>query len=488
MIEVEPLGPRTVKPLKLKRACTRKIVAVDSAGVVLTEPNGYASFDEYMRNLPYLDPHITVTYSPETWLWKLHEYWKEHELWSWRVAVTNKHGRALQNKRVAYYGFKDPKKKRNRYHVVIDAGSFFRKQDADAYDLMTLGIDIRTFCNAHNIEVRASAAGIASQLLKHPMFYPFARRRVPHYLNEEVRPHLPGGYYDAYADVGQRVEAALYIDQEAAHHYAAETTPLPNANSVRAVGYTKGKDDRPYAREGGMLYEKELRKHGLMKAKVQVPVLPSDVRKYAPPIMQRPGDKVAYVWTNELSYMESLGLRVDYLIGMWGTEEVDKGLAKYATWARQVAKQHPTMKALLLMPYGLLARRRDAVTFHHPGGDDNVGEPLILANQLIENTRARTTPTHPDTANALQLGLIQAFVRALSLDMARQLDDNGHEVLSIYADGIFVRLAEGGSLPMFAPWRVKGDEHLVELNASLKVPARLKLKRDYQHVHVKEVA
>ncbi len=483
MIEANPVESRTIKPAKLKRENTRKVVAIDPNGTVLTEPSGFASFDEYMRNLLYLDPHIVVTYSPETWLSKLHDYWREHETWSWRVAVTNKHGRALQNKRVAYYGFRDPKKKRNRYNVVIDAQSFFRKQDADAYDLLTLGMSVRAFCNAHNIEIRASAAGIAAQLLKHPMFYPFARRRVPGFINEAARPYLPGGHYDAYMDTGQRLEAVYYIDQEAAHHYAAQTTPLPNANSVRAVGYTKGKDDRPYARHGGRLYAKELRKHGLIKAKVKVPWLHPDTQKFAPPVMRTEGERVAYIWTNELEYMESLGLRVDYIIGVWGTEEVDKGLAKYAQWARQVQAQHPEMKALLLMPYGLLARRRDVVTYHHPG---NGHDSLILGKELLTDTQARTVPTHPDTANALQLGLIQAFVRALSLDMARQVTDGGHEVVSIYADGIFIKLTKGKSLPLFAPWREKGEAQ-IQLAESLKVPARLKLKRDYQHVHVKEV-
>jgi hypothetical protein len=69
-----------------------------------------------------------------------------------------------------------------------------------------------------------------------------------------VRPYLPGGHYDAFTDAGQRMESALYIDQETAHHYAAETTPLPNANSVRAIGYTKGDD--VYTRETALLYEK----------------------------------------------------------------------------------------------------------------------------------------------------------------------------------------------------------------------------------------
>lgn len=478
---IEPCATRTVKPRKPSKPCTRPILAIDPNGIVRHEHSGYASFDEYMRNVVYLDPHIVVCYSPETWLWKMHERWKNYPAWSWRVAVTTKHGRPLLHKRVAYYGFRDPRKKRNRYHLVLDANSFFRKQDANVDDLLKLGCDIREFCNAHNLEVRASAAGIAAQFLRHPAFYPFARRRVPHFINEEVRPYLPGGYYAAYATPGQRMTASLYVDQESAHHYAAQTTPLPNANSVRAIGYTRS--EKPYARKGGPLYEKELRKHGLIKASVDVPSKPPDERAFLPPLMQRPGRRTVYVWTNELPLLESLGVRVQHLIAVWGTEEVDDGIAKYAQWAREVGKRYPAMKALLLMPYGLLARHRTAVTYHHPG---NGTDTLILANQRLDDTRARSVVAHAETANALQLGLIQAFVRALSLDMARQITAHGHEVVSIYADGIFVKLTKGKPVPLFAPWRTKG-ECLIELDESLRVPVRAIVRREYQSIRLREL-
>lgn len=488
--ELDPCETRTVLPRKLSKPCTLPIVAIDPGivfpdgtlqSVILTENAGYASLDEYARNLAFLDSHIVVCFSPETLLWKLHELWKECPLWAWRVAVTNTHGRTLQNKRVAYFGFRDPKKKRNRYHLVLDAGSFFRTNDKNADDLLELGQDVRTFCNAHGLEIRASAAGIASQLLKHPSFYPFARRRVPTFINEDVRPYLPGGFYDAYVSAEQRISADMYVDQKSAHHFAAETTPLPNANSVRAIGYTR--EDAKYARAGTPLYERELRKHGLIKARVHVPYLTPEAARFAPPLMRREGYRVVYIWTNELPYLESLGLRVLYLIAIWGTEEVDRGLAKYAQWARGVQEQYPTMKALLLMPYGMLARRRSVTTYHHPHGT----EPLILANRMLDDTRAHTIQTQPETSNALQLGLIQAFVRALSLDMARQITAQGHEVLSIYADGIFVKLTKSKSLPLFAPWRVK-EECLVHLDETLQVPVRRRVKRGYHAMQVKEIA
>lgn len=476
MIELDPCYTRTVKPRKTKKKCDLPIVVVDPATeTVLSEVTGQViPLDTYVRELDRFPKHIVITFGTETLLWKLNEHWKDNPWWSWRVAVTNRSGRKLQTRRVAYYGFKDPARKNNRYSIVMDASSFFRRHDAQSGDLLKLGQNVREFCNTYGLEVRASAAGIASQLLKHPMFYPFARRRVPGFINEEVRPFLPGGYYDAYRGVGQRVDAATYIDQESAHHYAAQTTPLPNANSVRAIGYSR--QDRCYARRDGELFTRELsRHHGLLKAKVRIPQLTEDVLRFAPPLMHKQGERVVHIWTNELEYLESLGLEVLYIMALWGTDEVDNGLAKYATWARSVGKQYPELKALLLMPYGLLARHSGKSTYHHPHGAD----PLILAGRLLEHTHGRVVHTQPETANALQLGLIQSFVRCLSLDMARQATANGHEIISIYADGIFIKLATGKQLPLYAPWRVKEEYLELELTESLSVPVRRKIRRDY---------
>jgi hypothetical protein len=471
LVELDPCVSRTVQPRKLAKPCTRQVLAVH-VNTVCTEEGAWASVDEYARALPWLPPHIVVCYSPDFLLQRLHEHWQGHSLWSWRVATTNHRGKALQTKRVAYYGFRDPNRKRNSYHIVIDANSFIRKQDAYGRNLLTLGTSVRAFCNAFGLEVRASAAGVALQLLRHPAFYPFARRRVPHFINEAVRPHLPGGYYESYSDAKQRLDTVLYVDQEAAHHYAAETTPLPNANSVRAIGYTRA--DKAYARKGGVLYRNEIRKHGLVKALVYVPPIKhaKDLR-FAPRVMHKAGEQIVYLWTNELPLLESYGLEVRHLIAMWGTEEVDHGLAKYAQWARQAQRDYPALKALLLMPYGLLARRRTNITFHSPGETDS----LILATQPV-STKSYRTVGMPDTANALQLGLIQSFVRALSLDMARQLTAQNHEVVSIYADGVFVRLGKDGSVPLFSPWRMKEGTPL-ELSESMRVPVRAKVRREY---------
>lgn len=460
---------RTLEPLKRSQPCTLPIVAVRPDKSVVSEETGQViSFADYCEKLPTLARHLVVTFSSDAWLWRLDQRWHNDPRWTWSVMVQKK-PRAKMRQHVTYYGFRKARKQAFT-NLVIDAGSFTDDTDTD---LIELGQWVRDFANTHGLRMRASAAGIANQLLRHPDFYPEARRVVPLFINATAREHLPGPFYESYVDATQRIEAATYIDQQAAYHYAAMTTPLPNSNSVRACGYTHSSG--VYARAGGELFQREMRKHGLVHAEVMVYPVPPKREKFTPRLLRKPGRQRAWIWTNEIPYLEKMGMQVLHLISVWGTEEVDRNIARYAQWAASMSKQHPHLKALLLMPYGALGRRPDTIEIHAPGGDD----ALLLAGRWIEGTHSRSVRAQTYTANALQLGLIQAHVRALSLDMARQLSNKGEEVISVYADGIFIRLDGAQQIPMFAPWRVKEDSLQLHLSESLRVPVRAKVRRDY---------
>lgn len=473
----DPTASRTVEPAKPSKPCTLPIVAVRAdhsvvceEGVLPSPVARMAFFEEYCELLPTLPRHILVTFSSDAWLYKLNERWQDDPRWTYSVMVQQKTSRSLRH-HVSYYGFKPKRGKRRESftNLVLDAGSFTKDMDAD---LMELGQWVRGFCNEYGLQLRASAAGIAGQLLRHPMFYPEARRAVPHFINMKARKHLPGPFYESYVDGAQRIEAAAYIDQEAAYHYAASVTPLPNANTVRAMGFIE--TDKPYARAGTELFDRELRKHGLIHAKVTMPRLRTKLR-FVPRAMRKPGSQLVWLWTNEVPYLKSLGMEIEYLVSVWGTEDVDLSMKEYAAWARDLSRENRHLKALLLMPYGALGRKPASITMHTPGGD----EPLLLAGQHIEGTRKREVSVQTYTSNALQLGLIQSHVRALSLDMARQLADHGQEVVSVYADGIFIRLDDKRQMPMFAPWRMKGEDLELHLADSLRVPVRAAVRRDY---------
>lgn len=462
-----------VKPSNPAPPCKLSIVAVQADRTVVLESTGeILSFDDYCRALPYMTRHICVTFSPDMWLYLLHERWSHDPEWTWRVTVQRKpHHRHRQH--VSYYGFRR-KDRQSFTNLVLDASSVTNDLDTD---LIALGRWVREFCNSYGLHLRASAAGIASQLLRHPMFYSEARRAVPRFINSTARDHLPGPYYESYVDPAQRMTAAMYIDQQAAYHYAALTTPLPHANSTRASGLTRG--NGIYARAGGDLYQREIRKYGLIHARVTVPTISAKQHKFLPRSLRTPGEHDLWIWTNELPYLESFGLRVQHLISVWGTHERDYGIVKYARWAQRVSRENPHMKALLLMPYGALGRRPETVEIHTPHGEDD----LLLAGQWVEGTRSHEINVPTYTANALQLGLIQAHVRTLSLDMARQLSAHEQEVISIYADGIFIKLDDTKTIPLFAPWRLKEGNLEVHLSESLRIPVRQAVRREYLHTN-----
>lgn len=467
--------PLTVKPLKPCEPCTLPIIAVRPDKSVVSEKTGQVlTFDQYAEALPTMPRHLVVTFSSDTWLWLLHERWQGHPLWRWTVMVQRK-PRDRMRQHVSYYGFRR-KDRRAFANPVLDASSFTRDLDTD---LIALGQWVRDFCNIYGLRVRASAAGIAAQLLRHPMFYPDARRAVPKFINDTARRYLPGPYYESYADTAQTMTAAMYIDQEAAYHYAALTTPLPHANTIRASGHTRSR--RVFARPGGELFARLMQKHGLIHCQISVPHVSPKRHRFVPRIVRIPGLHDAWLWTNELPYLESLGVHVWAIYSVWGSKDIDPHIRDYAQWARDMSRKHPHLKALLLMPYGALGRRPNTLEIHSPGGD----ESLLLAGRWIDGTRSHTVNVQTYTANALQLGLIQAHVRTLSLDMARQLSAAQREIVSIYADGIFIKLDDSKQVPMFAPWRLKEDSLEVHLRDSMRVPVRATVRRDYLYTQDK---
>ena len=475
--ELPDTSSRTVKPLASAQSCTLPLMAIYPDRTVVSELTGQVTtFEHYCEHLPQIQRHLVITYSSETWLWLLNERWASDPRWTWQVMVQHRPN-AKMRQHVSYYGFRPHRGKRKVpfTNMVIDAGSFTNDMDTDLIDL---GVKVRSFCNEHGLRMRGSAPGIANQLLRHPLFYPDPRRCVPRFVNNTARKHLPGPFYESYTNGVQRIEAATYIDQEAAYHFAALETPLPNANSIRAAGFERG--EGVYARAGGELYEREMRKHGLLHVEAIVPHFSAKRERFLPRTMREPGKRKLWLWTNEIPYLEKMGLRILHLISVWGTDEIDTGMKRYAQWARGISRANPHLKALLLMPYGALGRRPDKIKLHSPhGGDD-----LLLAGQWIEGTRSHSVRVKTYTANALQLGLIQAHVRTLSLDMAQQLSAKGEEVISVYADGIFIRLGEDRQIPMFAPWRLKEDSLELHLNDSLRVPVRAAVRRDYMAAQV----
>jgi hypothetical protein len=274
---------------------------------------------------------------------------------------------------------------------------------------------------------------------------------------------LPGNYFELRADTHRIYGAALYIDQSSAHHYAASTVHLPHPDYLRAWGRFDEKTSTPWALPGTSEYEQVLEQYGLLKVRAEIPEhLPKE--RYVPPHLWHGGDKDVFIYTNELTELIELGLRVRWISAAWTSRERDTGIQKYAEWAMSEGTKKPETlqwkKPALLAAYGLLAARPKQLAFGWAQAENGTPEKWIIGGQVRDLLVTRTKKKmQTPLANVIQRGMIEAETRRISLSLARDLEREGREVLSVYADAVIVRdesIRDTNVLPLLpAPWRVK---------------------------------
>lgn len=182
--------------------------------------------------------------------------------------------------------------------------------------------------------------------------------------------------------------------------------------------------------------------------------------------MRSSGTKDCYVWTNELDYMEEYGARVLSITAAYTSADKDVGLPLYAEWAQS---QPAWLKQALLTTYGILATRPRRTRFVHARGRGEAVQAPLGAYLIDGFAGAIREFSSNGVANVIQRGLIEAYVRRLSLELTRELDENGGEVVSIYGDGVFVRTRPGQQLALPAPWREKREVHNLRYEAATRL-------------------
>ena len=477
-----PEIPRTVKP---RRPYTfdLPLLAV-GPGEVFCERSGElvdrAELPELLRVHPSA---LVLCGNPEQLLAQLHRAFSEEPLWQFRLTpvertrLLNNEPRTTEELIVNFFGFRRPNgHKRNRYFYPVAPGQFCRRSARELDPaghragapywqlLLTWGERLRAFCQAHDLKPTPTAGGVAAQLLRHPRFYPEPRRKVPRATNEKVRPHLPGNYYELRAEPHRVYAAALYIDQADAHHYAAMTTPVPQADRLQARGRFHSLSGEPWARPGSRVWEEVTgRHHGLLQLRVDVPRGVS-LGRYVPPAAQRPGERDVFVFTNELPDLLDLGVSVRWLSAAWTSPEADQGLQDYARWSVETVhrspEDRPWLKPTLLAAYGILAAKPRRLTFGYRTASS--GEPqdwYVGPERIAVMARSTEREVQSPIASVIQRAMVEAETRRISLELARELEaDYGREVLAVYADAVLVRDRRGDpeGLPLLPPpWRVK---------------------------------
>jgi hypothetical protein len=411
-------------------------------------------------------------------LWELDQELDSNPLWQFRAAPmrrdvysmksAHKSRRAqTMNTIITYMGLRSLTKKRGHWHYPLDPVVFASGalQGHDVESLLAWGRDIRAWCQEHRLNITPTAGGIAGQLLRDPRWYPQARRKVPRATNARAREVLPGNHYELRTE-RQEVSDAYYLDMRSAHHYCASTLTFPHADGLLARGNFRRSTDStdttipesdPWAERGNPRYERIIHKsHGLLLLRLSVPTLPPEL--FPLPFLT-PGVHLAWVYTNELPTLRTLGVSIDAIEAAWISFTPDPGLNRYAAWAQaEVATADDTrrqwLKPTQLATYGVLAARPRRTEYGYKRGE---GTPRRYpAGHGVLEVRAHLGMTEEEipTANVIQRGMIEAETRRHVLDLARDLTGRGVRVLSVYADALIVE--SESPLPLLpAPWAIK---------------------------------
>lgn len=459
-------------------------MAID-AGHILLENGEVFDRDELARLIAAQPSSILVANHFGSILKELDKKFSENEQWQFRLTPIersawqpnpNKRQAIMKDCVVGYLGFKGKNKKRGHYHYPICPHTFILKNIHDLrrnepttnstiVRLMNWAKEIRNFLEDNDLRLSPTSGGIAAQMLRDKRFYPEDRRKVPRITNARSREHLPGNFYKLYeANEGLYGEgigtySAAYLDQINAHHSAARDIVFPNANSLLRKGRYGTLEDKSYARSGTKKFEALIREHGLFYLAIEVPqFFPKD---FPLPECDVPrGYHRGYFYSNELRYLNTLGVRVRHIIAAWTSPNQDHGLNRYARWsAKQIEKSDPIekvwLKPTLLSTYGVLAARPKLMEFGFKQAENAIPKRYACGSGFID-VMAKTTKKlrEPLMSNVLHRGMIEAETRLRSLEMARELASEGHIILAIYADSVFV---EGSKqLPLLkSPWRLQ---------------------------------
>lgn len=210
--------------------------------------------------------------------------------------------------------------------------------------------------------------------------------------------------------------------------------------------------------------------HGLLYVHLSVPKIPAE--RFPPPYLENPGQKMAWVYTNELPMIRELGATIDWVTCALTSPDVAPGLNRYATWAidqldQAHAERRAWMKPTLLAAYGVLAARPRLQEYGFRQANGGVPREYPAGSGMLQ-AKSRITDTEQEvpTVNVIYRGMIEAEQRRQALNMARSIHAHGGRVLAVYADSVFVE--SGCQLPLLPePWVIADElDRLVFLSAT----------------------
>lgn len=430
-----------VKPER--RTFTEREIVTVIGGSLMTE-DGQLLDDPF----PYLyksNPLIVICDDPGWLLMELEKRYNNTELfpdYNWRLVPGSGQ---VRNARLDRFRFS----KRQSMHMVLGLTTMGLPNPpmdiVNHHSAMKFGIDIKNFCRDQNKELATNFPALAAKFLRDRRFYPEPRRKVPTATNEKVRQFLPGVHREMYVPYNKRFNI-ITLDLKRAYHLIAQELELPNANTLLARGYFGDPENVPtyWVSSESPEYRQILDTHsGLLYIGATYDVPDKQRSKFAPPYLDFFGFKRIAVWTNELKYIQSLGVKIHGIYAAWTSDQKDYGLPRFGKWAMEEINRSDEFRAswlkpVLLMPYGLLGSKPRIMTnaFKYSKGETKafiVGRISVDAT-YYESVREMQIPI----ANVIQLGMIQAEQRVRMFQMAGQLEEQRFTVTCIYADSIHI--------------------------------------------------
>jgi hypothetical protein len=423
------------------------------------------------------------------------ELLRKHPRWQWRTSSIDRElwtaasiaGQARvfrQLEIVSYFGLRQDGSRASQWHYMIDPVVFSGASINDLFPKVPNIIDallrwattLADLARTKRLRITPTKGGMIAAMLRHPSIYPESRRRVPNFINRMARAALPGNHYDYAIPFNEVIPRAICLDQENAHHHAALTLDFPDANTLFAHGAAaripQERDtgiEWPYNRGHDIAkswVRKLLTKPGLFYVRISMP--PHRPQKFLPPWAKRAAESptletTAFLFSNELPFLESLGGNIVQLIACWVSDAPESsryGINAYAQWAINYLQDRPVdktaLKPVLLSLYGILGARPTDLRFSYAKSDSKRAmERTIKTNgawSLEGHSLAPRVFTSPLT-NVIQRGMIEAAVRQNTIMLANSFIQQGIDVLGLHADALYIRNTD---IPLLEhPWRNK---------------------------------
>lgn len=294
---------------------------------------------------------------------------------------------------------------------------------------------------ARGVSIRSTMGATSAAMVRKSPLWPKGRKAATWEMEPIAKSVLPGGHLALRVD-SWTMRKAIYIDQESSHLNIAATEHIPSPERLRFRNYFH------------LTSDSDMRLSGLYYAIIHCEPLPPERMHLYPWWAQEPGRREVKLWSPELLLLDDYVKLVRTDGGLLSPKR-DEAIREYAQWALAHIAQSTgkIRKRVLLAGVGMLGVNTSLSFDQIITGDyDTVPEFGDEVKMPLFGDGYRTSLTkrwHPAIQNPIALGVIQAWTKVRTLQLARRLEAEGVPAIQIVADAVIAGLHR--------PWQRAGD-------------------------------